>query len=1187
MKLLRLNLHGFKSFADRTDLEFHDGLTAIVGPNGCGKSNISDAIRWVLGEQRASALRGHKMEDAIFQGTTERRAVNRAEVSLVFSNNEGRLAVPQEEVEIRRTVFREGGSDYELNKTAVRLKDIFDLFRDTGLGSNSYAIIEQGMVDRVLSDRADERRLMFEEAAGIGRYKDRRKAAQRRLEQAEQDLARLEDVLREVESQVRSLARQSRRARRYQELRGRRLALEVAVASAEIEDTRGRVAHATERLATLSRDEPTARAALAAAETELERLRLEAGDVARERATAATRVETATRRIAERERELAVADERRASAERRLAQLHVEREELTGRAAALEQELVQLDAERGDAREAVRLAGENVAAILGRQTEIRGELAAVRRADEEARARDNELTRRLTQLEADAAACDARAAEADARLEHLGGEEEELASEFTLLSEQEDLFSQQARDLGARRETLQGGVARIAGKLESLRSEELAARRALAEAEEVANAIAARASALEALEHGHSGYAPAVAAALDARDELEGLKGPLAEFLKLPGDRAAAVESTLGSLLQTLVVTDDAAFDQLREWLSGVQAEKGTLAILPEDALECVDHLLAAMEFVGDPPPEPVLLGRRERIRALRVEADEAARVRAARAEARAALAEQVADAEVELRDAQALLEQVELERRRAQADEEARMNQLSRAQRARDELARRTQELQQAAAENRERAQQARAERVQAEHERASHADASADTTRKLAALEAIWEQSRDEEANARVAQARAEADLAAVERRIALAREALQQSSARADAMEKEQGENRAVLEQMSGVQTGAGADLEELFQQRDVVVAALRELDGRLAAATERADALESEARALRRSVEEQGEERHRLEMQRAESESAERSIRERLEAEWARPWEQLLRMAEEARAQAQQANGRHGDTATRGRGEPADAEDAPEGEQPEAAGSVPVPAPVPVPGSSNEVAQLRAELTAITADIERLGPINMLAIEEHEEESKRLTFLTAQRDDLTKARDDLLSAIRQINRTARQLFMDTFEKIRVNFRETFSALFEGGECDVWLEDADDPLESDIEILASPRGKRTQRIHLLSGGERALTALALLFAIYLVKPSPFCVLDEVDAPLDEANIGRFIVMLQKFKRDTQFIVITHNPRTMEAADWIYGVTMEEPGISTVVGVRLDEVLSDNRKNGPRNGNGAVTSA
>jgi len=214
-------------------------------------------------------------------------------------------------------------------------------------------------------------------------------------------------------------------------------------------------------------------------------------------------------------------------------------------------------------------------------------------------------------------------------------------------------------------------------------------------------------------------------------------------------------------------------------------------------------------------------------------------------------------------------------------------------------------------------------------------------------------------------------------------------------------------------------------------------------------------------------------------------------------------------------------------------------------------------------------LRAELHQLVADIDRLGPINMLALEEHDEEKQRLDFLNAQRADLVQARDDLQKAIREINRTARQLFVDTFEQVRTNFRTTFQALFEGGECDVWLADPDDPLESPIEISASPRGKRTQRIHLLSGGERALTSLALLFAIYLVKPSPFCVLDEVDAPLDDANIGRFLSMLDRFKADTQFIVVTHNPRTMEAADWVYGVTMEEAGVSSVVGVQLDDVV------------------
>ncbi|MGH7555811.1 MAG: AAA family ATPase, partial [Longimicrobiales bacterium] len=309
MKLRSLSLLGFKSFADRTELRFHDGITAIDGPNGCGKSNISDAIRWVLGEQRASAIRGAKMEEAIFQGTTQRRAVNRAEVTLAFSNEEGRLALPQREVEIRRIVFREGGSDYQLNRQSTRLRDILDLCRDTGLGANAYTVIEQGMVDSILSDRADERRHLFEEAAGIGRYKDRRKGAERRLESAEADLARLADLVAEVDSKVRNLARQRRRAQRYTELRARRLSLEIAVADAELERVRRTIQQTAARLSDLTRDEPATRAALSTAETELERRRLESTEAGRLRNEAGARLEDVARQIGDRQRELAVADE--------------------------------------------------------------------------------------------------------------------------------------------------------------------------------------------------------------------------------------------------------------------------------------------------------------------------------------------------------------------------------------------------------------------------------------------------------------------------------------------------------------------------------------------------------------------------------------------------------------------------------------------------------------------------------------------------------------------------------------------------------------------------------------------------------------------------------------------------------------------------------------------------------------
>ena len=1116
MKLKRLYLQGFKSFADRTELRFHEGITAIVGPNGCGKSNISDAIRWVLGEQRASAIRGAKMEEVIFQGTTERRALNRAEVALAFSNEDRRLAVPYEEVEIRRIIFREGGSEYQLNRQSCRLQDIRDLYRDTGLATNSYTVIEQRMVDGILSDRTDERRQVFEEAAGVGRYKERRKAAQRRLEAAEADLARLQDVINEVSSKVSGLARQKRRAQRYMELRARRLALEVTLAAAELEARRAELEKITQRLDELSRDEPARKAELAAAETELERRRVEAAEAARTRAAAAQRLEDVTRRIAERDRELAVAHERRVNAEHRIQRIAEEREELKRRIAELEQEIVRLEAERDERAGALETLAATLEEVQARQQALREEVAEARRLDEQARQLEKDLARRMADAEAAAASADARAAEAVARLQRLERERAEIQDELSRVGQQGDLFAQQNRALLARVEEHRAARDAARERLEALREAEAEARRAYAAAEERANLLAAQVAALEALERDYHGFRPAVAAVLAARDAIDGLLGPLAEFLELPTDRAAHVESALGSILQLLVVRDAAAAERVRARIAEHGGDDGAIAIVTRDAVPAIQSLLDEMLFAGRPAAEPVLIGRREKLEALRAEARAAEEEREARARAREAAAEAVAEAEAVLREREAAVQAAEIEVRRAEADEIARSGQAERLERTRAELDRQHSALVAAAHNARAEADAARRERARLEEELEAHRAAWQARSDAVAEREAAWEAVREEESELRVAHARAEAAAAEVARRLQAAREGLRQARDRDAALEREATEHRDTLAALEELRTTAGAQLQELFAERDRLADELRALDENLARATESADALDARVRALRRASDEIAEERHRLELARAEGEAAERSVRERLEAEWGRPFAQL------------------------------------------AAG---------VELVEGDPEQLRAELRAVATDIERLGPINMLAVEEHEEESKRLEFLIAQRDDLVRARDDLEAAIRQINKTARELFLETFERIRQNFANTFQALFEGGTCDIWLADPDDPLESPIEISASPRGKRTQRIHLLSGGERALTALSLLFAIYLVKPSPFCVLDEVDAPLDEANVGRFIAMLQKFKADTQFIVITHNPRTIEAADWIYGVTMEEPGVSTIVGVRIGE--------------------
>ncbi|MBW3553851.1 MAG: AAA family ATPase [Gemmatimonadetes bacterium] len=1117
MKVSKLRLHGFKSFADRTEVEFHEGVTAIVGPNGCGKSNISDAIRWVLGEQKPSAIRGSRMDEAIFQGTSERRAVNRAEVSLVVTNEDHRLAVPHEEVEIRRTVHREGGSDYELNRRSVRLKDILDVCRDTGLGANAYAIIEQGMVDSLLSDKADERRQVFEEAAGIGRYKDRRKVAFRRLEASEADLSRLEDLISEVESKVRSLARQRGRAERYQSMRDRRLAVEVTVARMELERLQESLADAEERLRDLTELEPSARADLGTAEAELQRRRLENAEVARERGTSASALESVNRSIAERERELAVANERRSHSQRRLQQIGTERIETRERIATLREEIETLTADLESRRGSVAELAAQVTAAQERQKALREALATARDEEQETRSRQEELADRIAQLKAAAHAARSRASDAEERTERLGLEHEELQSELARLEEQGDLFANRARELSDTHDEAREELDAARERLDALREEELEARRGLAEAGDRENLLGARVAALEALEREHHGFSPAVAAALEARDELQGLVGPLAEMLELPEERAAAVEGAAGALLQALVVADDEAIDRLRTWINDGGRKDGVLALLREGDLPTVRELLERLEFAGETASEPVLLGRREKLTKLRRQAEEATRSREARAAARSSLAARVEECEAELRSLEEKARGFEMELRRLDADEAARSGQRARAERNRDDLDRQRAGLRAAVEQGRAEAAAAEAEAAEVEGLLAALQGRRQDADVVLAERQGAWEEVRDEVAELRIEHAREEAAVAELDRRRTSAESSLQHAEARLEALDAEEREHQAALAELEEVREGGAAELQALFGRREDAAESLRSFDERLDEAGSALDQLEQRVRKLRSVADTSGEERHRLELRLTEAGAVRQRIRERLEVEWNRPFDQLVETVE-----------------------PAD----------------------------GELEPLKAELQQLVADIDRLGPINMLAMEEYDEEKTRLDFLTAQREDLVNARDDLQKAIREINRTARQLFIDTFTQVRENFQTTFQTLFEGGQCDIWMADEEDPLESPIEISASPRGKRTQRIHLLSGGERALTSLALLFAIYLVKPSPFCVLDEVDAPLDEANIGRFISMLNRFKAETQFIVVTHNPRTMEAADWIYGVTMEEPGVSSIVGVQLDGV-------------------
>ena len=1168
MKLRTLRLQGFKSFADTTEVKFHDGVTAIVGPNGCGKSNISDAIRWVLGEQRPTAIRGSKMEEAIFQGSVHRRPVNRGSVTMTVTNEDGALPVPFEEVEVGRTVYRDGGSDYAINRSGVRLKDVVELTRDTGLGAGAN-VIENRMIDAILSDRADERRALFEEAAGIGKYKDRRKAALRRLERAEMDLQRLEDVIGEVQTKVRSLARQKGKAERYLTLRARRLSVEVAVVRHQMETLHARLAEVTRALEGGSQDGEGRVAEVQAAETEFETLRIQQVDAQKDRTTAAQHLDRIRSELVRWERELAVADERAAYAHRRLSQIDEERVEAGRRAQEVASEATGLREDAEGISVELREVVEELAERSAAAAEVRTRLQEARSALEAVETREREIARRGAQLEGDAESADAQAAELERRLQRLQGELDETADALTDMEEQGDLFTGrldvlrgEMEEARAALEGAEAGVRRAQEALDDARQEELAAA-------DRAQSLAAQRSALEAMEREREGMEPVLQAVLEA--ETQGVHGALVDFVGADEALARAVEAFLGPQARGLVVEDAAAVRRVRSWFSEHWTGGGGLILLPLDVvpgssgtgslLEAVEArgagapwvraLLSGVDLVedddllsgsgprvsrtgatrdpsgavriGSPTGATGILERKERLKRLVAEAEEAAATAATARTDREAAREALRQAEARLEAARGRFRGAEDTYRKADAEVAAATDRRERMDRHRDELARQVEGTRASQQRAQDRGRQAREDRESLEAEETGLGAARAEAREALESVQEEWEAARGRQSEMEVRQTRLQGELNRLEERLGNLDQTRKAAEARVAALDAEETELRGELESVTALQSEGADATERLFGERDDAQAALADKDAALREVAESLDLAERRAKQARQAEREATDRRHRLELEKQELVGRLDRIRDRLEGEWGRPLENLL---DEAEPLAEE-----------------DATRTPE--------------------------ELGQELREIVVALEKIGPVNMLAVEEHEEESQRLAFLEEQHADLVGARNDLKAAIRQINETATGLFNGTFEKIRENFKQVHQRLFEGGEADIWLEDEEDPLESPVEIHASPRGKKTQRIDLLSGGERALTALSLLFAIYLVKPSPFCVLDEVDAPLDENNIGRFIRLLHDFKTHSQFVVITHNPRTIEAADWIYGVTMEEPGVSTIVGVRLEDAL------------------
>ena len=1152
MRLSRLELSGFKSFAGSVELPFEQGVTAIVGPNGCGKSNISDAVRWVLGEQSPRLLRGGKMEDVIFQGSTGRRPVNVAEVSLVFDNSDGSLPIAYQEVVVTRRLSRSGQSDYLLNRSPVRLRDIQDLLRGTGLGADAAVVMEAKMIEALLSEKAEERRALFEEAAGIGLYRNRKESTERRLEETAADLSRLEDLIAEVQTQVRSLARQRGRAERYGKMIEERFGVAMTLVRRELEDFDLSLGSLNVRAREMAEQLPAARARLEDAEQQRE-TRVQARHTAEARRTEVERrLADARLEVGRLENDLALAAERLSNAAQRRQTAADERAQGERRAAQAEREHEAAAAERAAAERDLAAVQTELGARTGEEDTVRGRLTAERLAVRELEEGLQRRAETARALEIESSALDRERAEL----------KEQLAQATTERDERDAAAREAARDAETAAQRVQRDAKAAVHAVEALQharrhvaalqEQEMSARSARRQAEAALAQLEARRDALNELDREHVGLAPAAQALLKARAQFgDGVLGPLADFVRTSRRDAELAERLLGEWLHAVLVRDASVIDAIRAWHA--ETQPGPLVLLPcvpgprlgadghplKDELRVdgpaaawVRALLAGHEVLGtgalrrangavfldgNAAAAGGLLQRRAELEALEKDLHDAQTNRERAHLTEETTVRELAAAEATLTAAGQAAEHA----RRAELEAGAEKGEADRgvihARRQAEESAAQVDRLKRRLAEVETRLGALQVELQERELDRVRAAEQLGAERTGLADLEAQQEAAREQRVRWQVEAAQVEARLAAASDRAARAdaeaRSSREQALARAEEI--------ARIERESATLTTQRAQWEDALQERRV---ALVELEGAAQDAETNvgltdADLGQAEGALdqARKALAALGEEEHRLKLEQTEVEGRKRGLVERVETEWRKPLDTLLA-------------------------------DAPE-----------------VPG---DIEWLRQENDRLRGAIDAVGPVNALAVEEHAEEQKRLDFLMTQRDDLVAARNSLQQAAREIDQTAKALFLESFGKVREHFRSVFQTLFGGGECDVRLASEDEPLESEIEIHAAPRGKRTQRIHLLSSGERTLVAVSLLFAIFLAKPSPFCLLDEVDAPLDDANVGRYVRLLTQFKDSTQFIVITHNPRTMQAADAVYGVTMQEPGVSTIVGVRLGQM-------------------
>ncbi|HEX9022097.1 MAG TPA: chromosome segregation protein SMC [Nitrospirota bacterium] len=1189
MQLKTLEMIGFKSFPDKTTVTFQPGVTAVVGPNGCGKSNISDAIRWVLGEQSAKHLRGDKMEDVIFNGSENRKPLGMAEVNLRLTNIGGTLSSEfghYEEIEVTRRLYRSGESEYLINKIPCRLKDIRDLMMDAGVGSRIHAIIEQEKVDHILSSKPQDRRFLFEEAAGVMKYKARRQEALSKLESTQQNQLRVNDIIIEVKRQVNSLDRQAKKAERYQRLRAEMKDLDYRLASVEYSDLGLAWSAATAEFKKAENEVTELHTTLARIEAAIEESRADA-------LAAEHELSSLQHKLHETETALGRAEHRIELSRSQIASLNEQRTRDQADREYLIQETARVAEQKGGYEEEAKLLAASLDeknAVLGDRT---GHLESLSQALREKEQSLEETRAGIMNAMTAAAGEKGRIANLQSRISQI--EEQDARGRMEKDSVEERLRELTALVEAKKRELEEAAVRKNAAEKERAAAAErlneaLAKRKKVETAlNEAKNRLAAQNSRLRSLielEQSLEGYQKGVRTVMSARKEASGdgrlgtIHGLVADMIETAPQYEVAIEAVLGDRLQYVVVDSQndslKAIDYLktksggrstfvprapREIRSEPFVKNGHAGVIGPalDIVRCrenygsVAHYLLGDVIVVDTMDTALSLWQKNGMHKTLVTltgeiVDPWGAVTGGAVEAAGAgmltKRREIKDLEHEVADLTVTIARLEADMssidaaiengKKLEADLSQQIHRLE-IEFINGEKDRATIAAEMARAHE-------RAKTIEAEmaERTALRLELNAGIEHATEALRGLEEGHTNAQANVESLQAglsrkKEELDLArAAITEIRMEISALQEKQAAAsrnrDALVHTEKELVERLAKREAEITGIAAKLREL---ESVIVDAETEIKRYV-------EILEAERRVLVSKQEEHAAKTQALNDAEEQARSARHDIeaaQKRLSAsEVART--ELRMKIEHLKDRMWSAYHAELETVVRELGQ----------------------FEIDLEASKGRLDELRRK-------IDDMGPINVDALQEYNELKERYDLLSAQQNDINESINNLKATIAKLDSETKELFSEAFSTIQEKFKEVFSLLFEGGRAELVLLDESDILESGIEIIAQPRGKKFQSITLLSGGERALTAIALLFAAFLVKPSPFCMLDEVDAPLDEANVTRFTRLIREMSGRSQFITITHNKRTMEMADALYGITMEEPGASKVVSVRLRE--------------------